>query len=91
MQQILEEMLSEQRKQLDAGAGKRPDAAASTPQIMTYAELKNLERDNVMAALQTTHYRIYGPGGTAELLGLKPTTLASRIKVLGIPLRPESP
>jgi hypothetical protein len=28
--------------------------------------------------------KMSGPGGAAELLGLKPTTLASRIKILGL-------
>jgi len=55
---------------------------------MTYAEMKNWERENLIAALQTTNYRIYGAGGAADLLGVKPTTLASRIKALQIPLRP---
>jgi transcriptional regulator with GAF, ATPase, and Fis domain len=38
----------------------------------------------VVAALETTNWRIYGPAGAAQLLGLKPTTLASRLKRLGI-------
>lgn len=85
VQQILDAMLlSEQRKQLDAIA-KEP----SLPTVMTYAELKALERNNLIAALQATSYRIYGPDGAARLLGVKPTTLASRIKALQIPLRPE--
>ncbi|MGH9939692.1 MAG: hypothetical protein ACREAM_25915, partial [Blastocatellia bacterium] len=89
VEQILDAMLlSEQRKQLDALA--QEPAAARSPKIMTYAKLKHLERENVIAALQTTNYRIYGAGGAAELLGIKPTTLASRIKALGIPLRPEA-
>lgn len=89
VQQILDAiLLSEQRKQLDALAGRAPAVAVSAPKIMTYAELKTLERDNVIAALQATNYRIYGAGGAAELLGIKPTTLASRIKALEIPLRP---
>ncbi len=34
--------------------------------------------------LEHTNSKIYGPGGAAELLGLKPTTLVSRMKKLGI-------
>jgi len=35
---------------------------------------------------------VYGPGGAAELLGIKATTLASRMRTLGIkrPQEPES-
>lgn len=89
VQQILDAMLlSEQRKQLDSIA-KEPSATDSlSRRILTYAEMKNLERENLIAALQTTNYRIYGAGGAAELLGIKPTTLASRIKALRIPVRP---
>jgi transcriptional regulator with GAF, ATPase, and Fis domain len=92
VQQILDAMLlSEQRKQL-ASAVRDPLIAngRSQKEIMTYAEMKNLERQNLIAALQTTNYRIYGAGGAAELLGVKPTTLASRIKALQIPLRPST-
>ena len=42
------------------------------------------ERDNIVAALKHTNSKIYGPGGAAELLDLKPTTLVSRMKKLGI-------
>jgi transcriptional regulator with GAF, ATPase, and Fis domain len=37
-----------------------------------------------MAALQASGGKVFGPGGAAELLDVKPTTLASRIKTLGI-------
>lgn len=82
VQEILDAMLlSEQRKQLSSRAGE-------SPRIMTYAEMKGWERDNVIAALRATDYRIYGSRGAADILGVKPTTLASRIKTLKIPLRP---
>lgn len=92
VQQILDAMLlSEQRKQLDAltreSAATSPDRSKA---IMTYAEIKTLERENIIAALQATNYKIYGSGGAAELLAIKPTTLASRIKALQIPLRPST-
>ena len=37
-----------------------------------------------MKALQRTDGRIYGAGGAAELLGINPTTLASRLRALKI-------
>jgi formate hydrogenlyase transcriptional activator len=46
--------------------------------------LQAAERDHILAALQATGWRIRGPGGTAERLGIKPTTLESRMKRLGI-------
>ena len=55
---------------------------ASKPILLTRDELKRQERDAVAAALKQTGGEVFGPGGAAELLGMKPTTLASRIKAL---------
>ncbi len=52
--------------------------------IMTDEVMRERERNNLMAALERSHGRIYGPGGAAERLGVKPTTLVSRIKKLGL-------
>ena len=52
--------------------------------VLDYDELTRIERDNLVAALEETRWRIGGPGGTAELLGLNPSTLRSRIKAMGI-------
>ncbi|MDB5982728.1 MAG: domain S-box protein [Pseudomonas sp.] len=57
-------------------------SASST--VMTDAQLRDLERSNMLAALKATHGKLFGKGGAAELLGLKPTTLASRLKRLEI-------
>jgi transcriptional regulator with GAF, ATPase, and Fis domain len=52
--------------------------------VFTDAEVRRLEADNIRAALRRTGGRVSGSGGAAELLGIKPTTLASRIKALGL-------
>jgi formate hydrogenlyase transcriptional activator len=52
------------------------------PALLTRNELKRQERDGIAAALKQTRGKIFGPGGAAELLGMKPTTLASRITAL---------
>ena len=59
-----------------------PGQAGNEPTILTYDELQQRERDNVLAALEATRWRISGPKGAAGLLGLKPTTLTSKIKAL---------
>ena len=41
-------------------------------------------RTCIEAVLATTRGRVYGEGGAAEILGLKPTTLQSRMKKLGV-------
>jgi len=51
---------------------------------LTAAELRHLEIENLRRALRLTGGRIYGTGGAAELLGMKPTTLSSRIRALGL-------
>jgi transcriptional regulator with GAF, ATPase, and Fis domain len=56
--------------------------------ILTYNDLRNLERENIIQALQKSSYKVYGNDGAAEVLGSKPTTLISRIKALQIPMRP---
>jgi formate hydrogenlyase transcriptional activator len=50
--------------------------------LLTCKEMKRQERDSIAAALKQTGGKIFGPGGAAELLGMKPTTLASRITAL---------
>ncbi len=67
-----------------------PDAETekASVRIRNYAELKEMERENLIGALRETNYKIYGSNGAAQLLGIKPTTLISRIKSMNIPLRP---
>lgn len=58
---------------------------SSSPQrILTDEELRTLEATNIRAALAKSHGKVYGADGAAALLGVKPTTLNSRIKSLGI-------
>ena len=52
--------------------------------VRTAKEFEELERANVIAALEATSWRVAGNGGAAQLLGMKPTTLSSRMKALGI-------
>jgi len=52
--------------------------------LLTRAELKRQEREAIINALKQTNGRVSGTGGTAALLGMKPSTLASRISSLGI-------
>jgi transcriptional regulator with GAF, ATPase, and Fis domain len=52
--------------------------------VLSQAELARQERDNIIAALNQAGWRVSGPRGAAEILGVKPTTLASRLKRFGI-------
>jgi len=51
---------------------------------VTKADWKEMERESIATALRAAGGKIYGPGGAAQALGMKPTTLASRIRALGI-------
>ncbi|NIS15133.1 MAG: PAS domain S-box protein [candidate division Zixibacteria bacterium] len=53
-------------------------------QIRTVDELRELERNNLIKALEKSQWKISGAKGAARLLGMKPTTLSSRLKALGI-------
>ena len=59
-----------------------PTAAQNRP--ATLMTLKEHERAIILQSLQQTRWRIRGPQGAAELLGLKPTTLEARMAKLGI-------
>jgi transcriptional regulator with GAF, ATPase, and Fis domain len=61
-----------------------PSAQASPDQVLTDQEVRSFEADNIRHALTAAGGKVYGRGGAAELLGLKPTTLLSRIRAFGI-------
>ena len=73
----------------------RPVAAHRTAnaaaQVVTEDGRRERDRTNIMAALDACGGKIFGRGGAAELLDIKPTTLASRIKSLGIRHRKNGP
>lgn len=52
--------------------------------VSTFFEIKQFERDNILKALNQTGWKIFGKGGAAELLGVPPTTLTTRIQRLGL-------
>jgi formate hydrogenlyase transcriptional activator len=61
-----------------------PLGSAVVPETVGSPTLAAAERGQILAALEQTGWRIRGPAGAAALLGLKPTTLESRIKKLGL-------
>lgn len=54
------------------------------PEFLTEPEMQRRERDNLLIVLEKTGWKIKGADGAAELLGVKPTTLLSRIKKMGL-------
>jgi len=87
------------RLSLDVGEGAQistvetgsRDPAGADPDAPTLEDVARLERAVIVRALERARGKIYGPDGAAELLGLKPTTLASRMKRMGIEKRTQGP
>ena len=52
---------------------------------ITLSSFRDQERAHILAALNETGGKIYGPDGAAALLGLRPTTLVSRLRKYGVP------
>ncbi|MEE3119053.1 MAG: helix-turn-helix domain-containing protein, partial [Pseudomonadota bacterium] len=52
--------------------------------LLTEEELRELEKRNLVRALKISGGRVFGDDGAAALLGVKPTTLTSRLKKLKI-------
>ncbi len=57
--------------------------SSDAEEIVTEREMKQREHDNMIAALKRTGGKIYGKNGAAAMLGIKPTTLAARLKTMG--------
>ncbi|MDJ0655721.1 MAG: sigma 54-interacting transcriptional regulator [Xanthomonadales bacterium] len=71
-----------------AGDGGPPASSVApvleSDEYITDAEFRDLEKRNIRAALEASNWRVSGDGGAAALLEVKPSTLAYRIKALGI-------
>lgn len=72
-------MIVSNKKNLDVhvpqGTATETDATGS---------FQDMERTHIVAVLEKTGWRIAGPGGAAEVLGMKRTTLQAKMKKLGI-------
>jgi len=52
--------------------------------VFTEKQMKALQKNNILSALSLRDWRVSGDLGAARLLGVKPTTLADRMKTFGI-------
>ena len=53
-------------------------------QILTDKQMRELQKRNTIAALKATNWKVSGKDGTAEMLGVRPTTLYDRMKAFKI-------
>lgn len=72
-------------------AMQRPTSASSnriasteSERLMSDAEWQHHYKDNIVSALMATNWKIEGPRGAAQLLGVKPSTFRYRMRALGI-------
>jgi formate hydrogenlyase transcriptional activator len=52
--------------------------------VLTEAEMRELERRNILRALEAAGWKVAGSDGAARRLGTNPSTLNSRMKALGV-------
>ena len=60
------------------------DPAPAAPEVLTEEQMRAFQKRNILAALERVGWRVSGKHGAAELLGIRPTTLADRIRSHGI-------
>src|SRR5262249_27192883 len=63
--------------------GERP-LPQTVARLLNDQEMRLLERNNLIAVLRETKWKVSGPKGAAEFLGIHPATLASRLRALNI-------
>jgi transcriptional regulator with GAF, ATPase, and Fis domain len=66
---------------------REPTKDEPQQRVMSAEELRELERRNLLLALELSGGKVAGPEGAAERLGLKPSTLTYRLQALGIARR----
>jgi transcriptional regulator with GAF, ATPase, and Fis domain len=72
--------------QLEIGPPRQRPVAMpeSSADFITEKQWRDLERENLLKVLRRAGGKVSGASGAAELLGVNPNTLASRLRALGI-------
>jgi PAS domain S-box-containing protein len=84
LQNVIERaVLTASGKTLKLAERLESDEASADPRVSGQT-LDEVERKHILQILARCEGRIAGPGGAAEILGLNPSTLRSRMKKLGI-------
>jgi PAS domain S-box-containing protein len=60
------------------------ETAATTEDVLSEKEMRDYQKRNIVKALEQSNWKVSGAGGAAELLGVRPTTLADRIRTYKI-------
>jgi PAS domain S-box-containing protein len=70
-------------------AGAVDEHLTGLDEILTEKDMRELQKANIMRALKQANWKVSGKGGAAELLDVKPTTLADRIRTYKIKRPPQ--
>jgi PAS domain S-box-containing protein len=65
---------------LKRDAAVSPDSREDSDDVYTETEMRGFQKNNIVRALTQANWKVSGKGGAAELLGIKSTTLADRIR-----------
>jgi len=60
------------------------DAIVLSDEVLSENDMRELQKKNIVNALGKSNWKVSGIGGAAELLGVRPTTLADRIRTYKI-------
>jgi PAS domain S-box-containing protein len=60
------------------------DTSIASNEVLTEKDMRDFQKNNIEKALEQSNWKVSGIGGAAELLGVRPTTLADRIRTLDI-------
>jgi formate hydrogenlyase transcriptional activator len=67
-----------------APSNGQPHDDGAMPEFLTEIEMRQRERENLLVVLEKSRWKIKGADGAAELLGVKATTLISRLRTMGL-------
>jgi transcriptional regulator with GAF, ATPase, and Fis domain len=60
------------------------DVVAESDEVLSEKEMRDFQKRNIVKALKQSNWKVSGIGGAAELLDIRPTTLADRLRTLNI-------
>jgi transcriptional regulator with GAF, ATPase, and Fis domain len=68
----------------------RAPPPSPTRSLPVSRSMVDMERQHILEVLESANWQVAGPGGAAEVLGLHPSTLRSRMQKLGVAKKPGS-
>ena len=71
-------------RELDVTTEDADTVRPTEDEVLSEAQIRAFQKANIIRALSKTNWRVSGKDGAAELLGIRPTTLADRIRSFGI-------